>query len=1307
MPGAHTALSAGAREFVPGGPGNRAPPPAPASGAGFADGRRFLSAGAKEFVPGGAGGAGGAGSTGRNGDANANASGMATQSGTALGSRAGATPLQRAALSSRAQVFVPRSTASGSAVPNGWGQMATGAAPSPGPAGVPQSGAPAMPGTAFYVYEPMQQAPHNVAMPSAPAPQLPAANTSRPSSFLNANAQEFTPGGVPGGAVQSSEDVRPLTQAAGAPVQDTMPAPSSRAPAMSSSKVSSVFNLSAYSDAESEDDFPTGASVNAGSSTTAGSARAAPERPQPQNRAAPRELWGSTAAAEARHASAASARGVGTSAKDRHGGNRPGEEEDTWNEAFQSPVHGRDEDPHEPREVCVPPSVVDCADEQLGHDVDVDYEAPRSKSQGEGGRSPGWARKQVQEQLEKRSDRQVDDADFPRLGSLPRKVAGRRPAAAPVQQASEADAKAVGPPLPFLRSLGSVESVAAKIAALAKSQEAEATVPTTPDREDDDEEWQTPADSEAEDVEADDDAKFEDDTDTVSGEVTWGKKDALEEEQGEGSTATTGAGLEETTEASREEALTGEEAEADAEGMSETPVDAEACDENDRKEHARLVQLKEQAERIRDQMNGLKVEDTQGCQDVEEQRKQPAWRHRESDRQRRVERSQDDDNQERRPRPWQNHVQHQASTEPEAEPAATRSSQAPSNADETSKGGRTPGRLTSGLGIGSLSLAPQSRLMPQGRLGTSPKNSGESFASKALLRWRHVALAEDLRDEAVRYSTIDGKADVRASTDRVVSGSKSTEGGSSSPAVAGNTPSWRDEAARAQKARDDRHGDRDRDRGGRRDGGDSVRKSERRRDREEKASKPLEISPSSWVAQQQQFREATKGKNGEMKSDSEVVREMKLILNKLTIEKFDTLYLQLTNCGICKEEHVEILMCEVFEKATTQHHFIGMYAELCAQLHKWFVENQVGSGNDGKVFKRILLNQCQLSFEQNLRPVDLQMLDPEKREEAEHRHKTRMLGNLRFVGALLEKGMLASKILLAVVEKLLEGWTPVTLECLSVFLVAVGPAFDRPDWMYHAQLKEVFNQVRLVGLAKEVPSRVRYLLQDVLDLRKSGWKNQKKAVRMDNGPMTLEEVQKQAEEEHGEKITLVRPTGGSSAGPVRSAINGGKSPSEASERSADRRNYREGGSSATAPGRSATAFNIDRFHAELPKVLKELRQSLDIDEAFERITAHGLPSEHQAAEFADLLAAICEMGQANARVAAFKLAVRLFLKGSWQKRAVTDGLERFFGEMYSELKIDLPNLPCIVREELAPALGGLVDAGLLSTRFREELLNIV
>ena len=62
---------------------------------------------------------------------------------------------------------------------------------------------------------------------------------------------------------------------------------------------------------------------------------------------------------------------------------------------------------------------------------------------------------------------------------------------------------------------------------------------------------------------------------------------------------------------------------------------------------------------------------------------------------------------------------------------------------------------------------------------------------------------------------------------------------------------------------------------------------------------------------------------------------MKVVLNKLTIAKFDALYNQLVSCGIHIEGHIHLLIEEILEKARTQHHFIDMYSDLCAKLNSF------------------------------------------------------------------------------------------------------------------------------------------------------------------------------------------------------------------------------------------------------------------------------------------------------------------------------------------------------------------------------------
>jgi len=240
----------------------------------------------------------------------------------------------------------------------------------------------------------------------------------------------------------------------------------------------------------------------------------------------------------------------------------------------------------------------------------------------------------------------------------------------------------------------------------------------------------------------------------------------------------------------------------------------------------------------------------------------------------------------------------------------------------------------------------------------------------------------------------------------------------------------------------------------------------------------LTESVNSWSAKQKQL---TKSLNNQGKSDEEIVRTMKSILNKLTMKKYDTLYQQILDCGMSTVEHVTILIDEVLEKAQTQHHFIQMYCQLCIDLHKWCVERCICS------FKRILLNQCQNKFEDNLLPPDLSAVNEHEVEEAMSKHKLAMLGNIKFIGALLEKGMLNDTVLVPIAWELCDAGAVHTLESLACFLTAVGPTFDHPHFKGYEHLQAIFVQVDEKSKEKSIATRIRFLLRDLLDLRKAGW----------------------------------------------------------------------------------------------------------------------------------------------------------------------------------------------------------------------------
>jgi len=280
---------------------------------------------------------------------------------------------------------------------------------------------------------------------------------------------------------------------------------------------------------------------------------------------------------------------------------------------------------------------------------------------------------------------------------------------------------------------------------------------------------------------------------------------------------------------------------------------------------------------------------------------------------------------------------------------------------------------------------------------------------------------------------------------------------------------------------------------------------------------PLSVSDNSWAAQQRARRNGgsspTSAAGG---GDAEVVRSIKSLLNKLTVEKFPQISKQLTECGYNCTSHVRLLIKEIFEKATTQHHYIEMYSDLCELFHNFFNENPV-SDDPTCSFKRLLLNECQTSFERNLAPPPElgDDLDFEERTVAEVKYKTRMLGNIRFVGALLSRYMLASKVLIAILEELMGDPTPEALESVALLLTVTGPTFDNSEWAHKKQLNAMFSQLKDMAQKQTCCPRARCLIKDLLDLRKNGWQTSR-PVRQE-APTTLQGVAEKAKEEEQAK----------------------------------------------------------------------------------------------------------------------------------------------------------------------------------------------
>ncbi|KAG7324487.1 hypothetical protein KOW79_012503 [Hemibagrus wyckioides] len=174
-------------------------------------------------------------------------------------------------------------------------------------------------------------------------------------------------------------------------------------------------------------------------------------------------------------------------------------------------------------------------------------------------------------------------------------------------------------------------------------------------------------------------------------------------------------------------------------------------------------------------------------------------------------------------------------------------------------------------------------------------------------------------------------------------------------------------------------------------------------------------------------------------------------------------------------------------------------------------------------FRRLLLNRCQKEFEKDKDNNEIfqqkqKELDAATEEEVEQRlnkARRRSLGNIKFIGELFKLKMLNEQVMHACIVKLLKDYDEESLECLCRLLSTIGKNLD----LERAKpcMDQYFHQMETIINERKVSSRIRFMLQDVLDLRKNNWVPR----RGDQGPKTIDQIHKEAElEEHREQIKV-------------------------------------------------------------------------------------------------------------------------------------------------------------------------------------------
>uniref|UniRef100_A0A3B1K8N4 MIF4G domain-containing protein n=1 Tax=Astyanax mexicanus TaxID=7994 RepID=A0A3B1K8N4_ASTMX len=243
----------------------------------------------------------------------------------------------------------------------------------------------------------------------------------------------------------------------------------------------------------------------------------------------------------------------------------------------------------------------------------------------------------------------------------------------------------------------------------------------------------------------------------------------------------------------------------------------------------------------------------------------------------------------------------------------------------------------------------------------------------------------------------------------------------------------------------------------------------------------------------------------------EMLRLFRSILNKLTPQTFDRLIQRVTELAIDTEERLRGVISLVFEKAVREPHFSEIYAKMCHRL----VDLKVPTSKDPAVnveFRVLLLRCCKEEFKKNKdeeiieekqKQLDAATENEERQqlkeelEEAKNKARRRSLGNIKFVGELFKLRMLKDSIIHHCVAKLLKDEAEESLECLSKLLSTVGKDADEKD---KTRMDHYFTEIEEIVRARKTSSRIRFMLQDLLDLRRNKWMGRHWVFQQDNDP---------------------------------------------------------------------------------------------------------------------------------------------------------------------------------------------------------------
>jgi hypothetical protein len=246
----------------------------------------------------------------------------------------------------------------------------------------------------------------------------------------------------------------------------------------------------------------------------------------------------------------------------------------------------------------------------------------------------------------------------------------------------------------------------------------------------------------------------------------------------------------------------------------------------------------------------------------------------------------------------------------------------------------------------------------------------------------------------------------------------------------------------------------------------------------------------------------------EKRKEDPVRNELTELLNILTVDNYDDVKSKIFEIIKSDVENQKKFLETLFKKAVSEKSFVSLYAKICKDLDREVPQKNEKDPRTSQM-RTYLVDKCREIFKTDNSKVDqyIKVTDPEEREA---KLKKFLLGNVNFIGELINAKLLSKKIVFQCINNLLvriekaddqSGLIKqINIEAIVILIDKFGTLINKYDAKMKPEELNEFNQKindylnkldSIQDADKNLPGHIRYKIINLIEKRNRGWEESK------------------------------------------------------------------------------------------------------------------------------------------------------------------------------------------------------------------------